>query len=489
MAGVPNNVLVPFVGVDFDASKAAGPTTLPFTGLIFGQKITAGTMDVNTQYLVSSADEVGVLAGYGSQLHRAAMKWFVNNRVTTVYIIAIADAGGAVAATTTSTITGTATEVGEYVIYIDGDRYAAPVNVGDLAADSAALLVTEINGDARAPVVASFATDTLTLTAKTVGLAAGDNFAIYNYQRGEQFPAGLIVGDLTYTAGSGDPDVQDALDSIGDTWFNILTAPYSDSTNLNAIEDYLANNASVLVQRDGVYYTGKKDTRANLITFSQDSQRNSQYVVVVACTNQPHSVTDVVSGVAARTAESAQDDTAVPLHRMTITGLLPVLETERWTLIERNQLVQNGIATLTQDNGVQTEGTVTMYLRNSAAAADTAYQYQNTIFILMRLRYTFRNWILTRYARAKLMNNADRVRSGQLVITPATGEEEAVSWFMVEERAGQVENLAQFKKEVVCQRPDDNVNRLNWLLPTDLVNQFIVGSAVLQFTLDDGGNA
>ena len=58
-----------------------------------------------------------------------------------------------------------------------------------------------------------------------------------------------------------------------------------------------------------------------------------------------------------------------------------------------------------------------------------------------------------------------------------------VSEFMEEEADGQVEGLAQFKDEVICRIASDNVNRLEWILPPDLVNQFIVGSGDMQFRL------
>jgi len=481
--GVPSNVIVPFMGVSFDSSRAtAGPSELPFTALVFGEKTTGAMID-GTQYLVTSDDKVGALAGYGSALHRAAIKWFANNRITTTYVMSVASAAGAVAATQTVTIAGTTTEVGEVAIYIDGDRYSAPAGVGATADEIGDLLALNITNDTSSVVSAAYLTGVLTLTAKTPGGAVGDFVTLLNYNDGERVPAGLAVAVDAYTVGTGDPDVQEVLDSIGDTWFNILTAPYSDATNLTAIETYLSERAGVMEQKDGVYYTAQKGTRSELITFATSGSRNNQYIVLEAATNQPHGINDVAAVVAARSAESVQQDPAKPLHRMGLTGLLPVPVSERWTLIERNQLAENGIATLTQGNGVQTEGTVTMYLKNSAASSDIAYQYQNTVFILMRLRYRFVNRILTKYPRAKLADSSERMRSGQQVITPALGKAEAVAWFLEEELDGQVENLKQFKAEVVCRRSTTNPNRLEWILPPDLINQFIVGSANMQFIL------
>ena len=107
------------------------------------------------------------------------------------------------------------------------------------------------------------------------------------------------------------------------------------------------------------------------------------------------------------------------------------------------------------------------------------------IFQLMVARYSFVNRILTKYPRAKLGNNADGLRSGQQIMTPDIGRDEAIAWFIENQRDGNFEGgdgaLNQFIASLVVERDDTNVNRINWLLPPDMMNQFIVGSGVLQF--------
>ena len=126
-----------------------------------------------------------------------------------------------------------------------------------------------------------------------------------------------------------------------------------------------------------------------------------------------------------------------------------------------------------------------MYLKNSAAAADTAYQQQNIVFQLMAARYSFVNRILTRYPRALLANNAEGLQPGQQIMTIDIGKDEAVAWFINGQFIGIFEPgsdaLDTFKDALVVARDDTNVNRINWLLPPDMMNQFIVGSGTLQF--------
>ena len=480
--GVPASIIVPFVGVSFDNTHAVqGSANLPVRACIIGQKLVGGIGLVGTLYLVTSADQVRTLAGIGSHAYRLAAKWFSVNRQTPVYLNLVDDAAASAAATYTSTLGGTATAAGELALYIDGQRFAVSVSVGDLAATVGASMVTLVNADTSLPCTLAYATGSFTATARNKGVTAGDFPVMWNYYPGEQIPAGLTAAaTFTATPGTGEPDMTPPLAAIGDNWFPIYVSTYNDGANLAKIETFLETQSGPMYQRDAMFYTAKRDTLSNLVTFGTDSARNCQFVTTIAATGCPESLAGVAAAVASATALSITDDPAVPLHRMAL-NLLPALPSARFTLDERNTLAKSGIATLRHDNGVQTEATVTMYLKNSAGAADTSYQYQNTMFILMNLRYTFVQMILRKYARAKLADSAERIEGGQSVITPDIGRAEAISWFLSMEAAGQVENLKQFKAELVCRRSTTNPNRLEWILPTDLINQFIVGSGDLQF--------
>jgi phage tail sheath gpL-like len=145
----------------------------------------------------------------------------------------------------------------------------------------------------------------------------------------------------------------------------------------------------------------------------------------------------------------------------------------------------DGISTFYTDQGavVRIQRMITMYQKNAANADDTAYLDLNTGLTLMYLRYSFRNHILSRYARAKLADDGTPVPAGQSIITPQIGKNEAVAWFLQMRDLGLVENLDQFKTDLICIRSTVDVNRLEWILPPDLINQFVVGAATIKFRL------
>jgi phage tail sheath gpL-like len=104
-----------------------------------------------------------------------------------------------------------------------------------------------------------------------------------------------------------------------------------------------------------------------------------------------------------------------------------------------------------------------------------------TPLTLMYLRYSWRQRMQSKYPRHKLANDGVRLGAGQLVMTPKLGEAEAVAWFGEMEEIGLVENADQFKRDLVVERNASNPNRLDLLLPPDLINSLITTAAQFQF--------
>lgn len=479
--GVPLSIITPFVGVEFDPSRAQrGPAEMPFNVVIIGQMLSTGTGTAETLYQVFNEGEVQNLAGPGSMLHSMCRRFWANNTVADVYIMPLADAVGT-QATRVLTITGTATEAGELVFRINGTRIAVSVAVGDTADTVGDAVETAVNDLDWLTWTAANVSGVVTMTQRHDGVAAGDNDMRLGDNPGEQIPAGLTAVFGATTPGTVDPDVQDAIDAIGDLWAALIINPYADDSNMGKLEDWLDVNAGPLYQRDGLCYQSYRGTVSEVGTFASNGNRNSQYMALFDAGNAQISTYELTAAVCGQIAESVISDPAVPLHRMSVRGVTPRSLSQRRTLIEANNLAKNGASTLTDDLGVQTQNMVTMYLKNSAGAADTSYRYQNTVFILQRLRYRFVQRILGRYPRAKLLASADRIEAGQQYITPELGRAEALDWFQQEEAQGQVQDFDSFKDQVICRISSTNPNRLEWILPPELVKQFIVGSGIMQF--------
>ena len=482
--GVPNNIIVPFVGVEFDNSRASkAPAVLNFQTLIFGQKTSSGSGTSGQILKISTADEVGALSGFGSQIHQIAKSYFLNNKVTDTFICMLDDADAGVAASFSITVTALSVKSGELDVYIDGYRIPVIINDSDsdeTIAESIANALSDV--EIFLPVTnKDSALGVVTFDAKNAGTVANTLDIRFAYYDGEVIPEGVTLEVDTEVSGAGDVDITPMISAMGEEWYNVLIGPYTDSANLEILETELLDRFGVLRQNDGIYITARKGTDSSLIAYATDSQRNSHSVGTVACDKYPSSIEQIAGAVGGQFASSAANDAAKPLHRLSLSGILPPRKEDRSKLLARNSLARNGLITLNPGNGVQTEATVTMYLKNSSGVADTSYQQLNALFTLMVLRYRFNSQILSKYPRAKLADNADNIGPGQQIITPAIGKAEAIIWFRQAETDGLVENFDQFKREVTCYRDPSNRKKLLWGLPPDLMNQFIVGSADMQF--------
>ncbi len=212
--------------------------------------------------------------------------------------------------------------------------------------------------------------------------------------------------------------------------------------------------------------------------------RNSKYSHLVAQAGENPVVppSEFAAGVAAVTAYYAAIDAALPFQTLEL-AFLPPAEIDLFTLSERNLLLYDGIATTKVEAGgsVQIERLVTTYQTNAAGAADTAYLDANTRFTLMYLRYSWRTLMQTKYPRAKLADDGTRFGTGQKVVTPSLAKGECLGWFRSMEEKGLVEGFAQFKRDLVVERNLSNRNRLDFILPPDLMNQLVVIAASVQF--------
>jgi phage tail sheath gpL-like len=68
-------------------------------------------------------------------------------------------------------------------------------------------------------------------------------------------------------------------------------------------------------------------------------------------------------------------------------------------------------------------------------------------------------------------------------VTPKVIRAELIALFIQWMEAGLVEGLAQFKKDLLVERNTSDPNRVDAIIPPDVINQFRVFAASLQFRL------
>lgn len=486
---VPSNLRVPFVAVEFDATRAQqGPALLAYKALLVGQKLAAGTATANTLVRVTSVDQVIALAGRGSMLHRQALAWFAANKSTEVWLGVLADDGGGTAATGTIVVSGPATATGTIALYLGGERVTIGVTSGDSANTIAAAIEAAIDAALDLPVTASVDTATVTITYRHKGLAGNAYDVRHSFLDGEALPAGVgltitAVGGVV--AGATNPALTTLIAAMADLWFMVWSHPYTDATSLTAIENELASRFGPLRSMDGIAITSMVGDFSAHTTLG--GGRNSPHSVIVAQpgTSPLTPPMEFAAEAAALVALHGAADPARPFQTLAMSRAIAPAETAQWSLEERNLLLFDGIATTRRAAGgvVQLERMITTYQTSASGADDTAYLDATTMLTLMYLRYSFRVRMLAKYPRHKLANDGTRFGAGQPVITPKLGKAEAVTWFREMEELGLVESFDDFKRDLVVERSVSDPNRLEFLLPPDLINALIVTAAQIQFRL------
>src|SRR4029077_19220677 len=103
------------------------------------------------------------------------------------------------------------------------------------------------------------------------------------------------------------------------------------------------------------------------------------------------------------------------------TTLQPPPISLRWTLGERNTLLYDGMRTtrVGDDGTVIMERMCTTYQHNAAGAVDNSYLDVETMYGLMFVARDLSNYLLTRYARKKLVSDTTPILAGSNCVSAA----------------------------------------------------------------------
>jgi len=473
---------VPFVYAEFDSSKAQqGPALQKFTALIIGQMLTGNDGVKETLYNISSDEDAINLFGNGSQLTEMIKSFRFANKITTLKAIPLED-GAAVKGTGLIAFTGAATKDGTLSLYVAGKKYSIAITSGDAATDVVTAMAAKINADLAKIVSAVANVADLEFTAINGGLEGNDIDLRFNYYPEDKTPAGLSFVITDMNGGSGSPDIQLAIDVMGETQYKVIIMPYVDTSNLNKMKLELDDRFGPIRQNDGLLFTAKKASYADMSSFG--ALRNSKLETAIDVVG-PVAPFEWAAKYGAVAAKSLEIDPARPLQTLSLPGILAGNDSEVRTWQERNALLYTGIATHTvsDDGTVRIERAISTYQKNDAGAEDTAYLDINSFFTLSFIRFNFRTYFQVKYPRHKLANDGTRFGPGQAIITPKIAKAEIVSLFRDWEEIGLVEGADQFINDLIVERNISDPNRLDVQLSPDLINQLRVMGAQFAYLL------
>jgi phage tail sheath gpL-like len=482
---IPINVLTPGQYVEIDNSKAVqGLPVIPHRILIIAPRLASGTLPALTPSRVRSAAEGESFCGRGSIGAAMIAAAKAANPYTDMYVIGVADGGSATLASGTITIVGPATAAGTLNAYIAGTRVPVSVATADTATVVATALTAAINANTALPVTATNLAGVITLTARNGGTTGNDIDVRVNYNFGDYTPTGLTATIVAMTSGATNPDLNTVIAALGDTHYHTIITPWTDAASMTVLETLMSTRWGGMVMKEGHVFGAYAGTHSAIATLA--SNRNSPFVSLMSTQKSPTPTWVLAAVLGATDASQAESPTNCnrPRQTMELVGVLPPAETDRYTRTERNTHLTVGAATyLTDDGGTcRIERIVTTY-KTSNGVADVSYQDVEVMRLLAYLRYSVRVRVALRFPRFKLANDGTPIPPGQPIATPKSVRDELITLFMDWQDAGLCEGLDQFKRDLMVERNASDVNRLDAIIPPDLINGFRTFAASVQFRL------
>lgn len=510
---IPAGNLVPIFAVEINNERASKPGPMPWKNLLIGQAV--GAIDGNTPdaekkwrpsadntgklVRIMEGDQADSLFGRGSQIALMAKNFLKNAPYMELYCLALADApagseqsADAGKATKTLTFAGPATESGSLNLNIAGQAVTVTVIDTDNAATIAGNVKAKIDSLVDLPVVATVASNVVTLTAKNKGAAGNDLAVFLNLNEGEKTPAGVSISEFASTdviklaGGSGDTEftAENVGNLIEGTWFNAIAINQGDNTNTGNvayIKEKLDERWTAMKQQTGVlFYCVGGDMTAEI---TAGNARNSQVLCMPGLPDSPTAPCNIAAAVMGACAASALNDPALPLSNVAVKGVVAPKRAKRLGVTSRDAILKAGVAALFvgDDGTVYLNRTVTTYKYKANGASDISYRQLETVFTLSFLRWDWNNYLSGKYPRAKLAPDGDEFGPGQIVMTPKKGMSELLTRYQDWMKMGLVQNFDLFKQNVVVELDPNDPNALLFLAPANLIKQFFISKTLLQF--------
>ncbi|WP_086733819.1 phage tail sheath C-terminal domain-containing protein [Erythrobacter colymbi] len=485
---IPASFRTPGQHIEFDSSRAvSGLPPIENRVLLIGQKLAAGSAAALGINPISSASQAVALFGQGSQLARMAAAYFAADSFSEVNAIALDDAAGSAKATCTLTLTGPATAAGTIALWIAGERIAVGVQQAAIANTVAAAVAAAIAARPDLPVTAAVGgapnQHVVTLTARNGGTNGNDIDVRHSHAAGEALPAGVGLVITAMAGGATDPVIDAVWPVIGDNPYRTIVLGVTDATTYASAVAELDSRAGSARMLESIAYGARRGTQGALAAFG--AGLNSELVSILGIGSSPTCPCQAAAIYAAACGYYSAIDPARPLQTLALKGMVAPKVEARFTRAQRELLLRDGISTftVTPAGTCLIERAITTYQTDDFGLADLSFLDLETPLTLFYLRASLRARIAQKFPRQKLAADGTRYGAGQAIVTPSTIRAELLALAREWEELGLVENLDQYKADLIVERDATDPNRINALVPPNIVNQFRAFAAAIQFRL------
>lgn len=477
---IPTNIRTPGQYIEINAGQSLNSLpSLPQVALIVAPRLTTGTVAAATPFPIGNGAAAEAAFGRTSVGSLMGKAFKAANPYIELWGIGVADAGGGVAATGSVVFSGTATAAGSLTFYIGNQQIAVAVTVGMTATQVGAALVAAMAAY-ELPVTGINTTGSVALTAVNKGTTGNRIPLTMNYYPTDLTPAGITAVVTQMASGATDGDIAGAIAAFGPKQWHKIASAWDAAANMALFETELLARWGPMQQIEGVVVASVPGAQATMI--AAGTARNSFLSVLFGSGQSP---TPAWVCTAAITAIAAYQATIDPFRAFTglpIPGMLPPQVALQNTRAERNIQLTDGVSTYTVDSGGNCliERLITTY-QTTNSVPDATYLDLTTVVGVAALRYTQRVRIALKFQRYKLANDGTVFGPGQAIVTPSIIKSELLALYLLWQDQGWVEGFDAFKAGLQVVRSASDPNRVDVLLPPDIINNFLVYAANLQF--------
>lgn len=334
---------------------------------------------------------------------------------------------------------------------IGGVEYSIAVTAGTNAQAVADKLRAKLAASPACLVTGGGTGANLTLTAKNKG-QIGNEITVSVHSGA----AGLTFNVSALANGQKNAEIAAALTVVAGKHYHVIASPFSDDANAKALSNHLAEVSNAIEQRGSIGVLGWRGTLATGIAFAE--KLNDGRITCAWYKGAVEGNALIAAGYAAQLA--AEQDPAKPLNTLEVRGLSVTADADWPLFAECNNALFNGLTPLTVvNNKVQIMRAVSTYTKSAANVDDPSLLDITTIRTLDYTRKAVKERIALRFPRAKLSDTlVPKVKS------------EVLDVLIKLEEAEIIENAEANKGKLQMVRAENDPNRLNAVIPADVVN-------------------
>ncbi len=424
---------------------------------------------------VTSLGQAQLLGGRGSMYEKMADYYLSNNQTVQLKILAVDEPGAGSPAALPVTVVGPATADGVLELYIGDDLLRVPVTATDTPTIIGDAIVALLGVDEAAAVaanssyqvIAANVAGVVTFTSRQIGEEYNDILITANSDD-QIYPAGIsLTGTGRLVGGAGNPDITAALASLEAEPFDFFASGFTDTNNINAVRDMFDDTTGRWSDGQQLYghsWTARNQNLNDLIVFGET--RNDQHQTNVGLYNSDTPSFRIAADFMAAAAASLSINPAVPLQTSVLSKVRPPKKADRFSQPEREILLNSGIATTTVNGGNQVaiERSITSYRVDSFNNPDASYLDVQTLAINQFRMKDMKALIEGKYAKKILVDSGSLGASNTDTVTPAAIRGALIARYQtLEEETSMVENSAQYAKDIIVERDENDQNRVNIL--------------------------